>query len=409
MINTRDPSPSQQWKQRLTEEPRIDAASPDLPWAVMETLIEGRSSIDLDLMPVSSREEASDLVYQYGFNLSLPADVADVQAYMTEALNFIAYRFLSHATDWPSFGEPEAPLSEAPESIRACNDIVELLLIASSKTDVNRYWACALLKVIHTLVYIDNTPLYQYLDMASQAIMKRFEALITPEADGSMLLKGRYGQSLKLYAFQTKTRKSRESILMKLLSKKENVAENIWDLVGVRLVTFYPAEAILALEILRSQKVILFPNIVPSRSTNNLIDFDAFKRFYTAQNNAYQTGQIDFEAMAAVFQDAGLLYPEKRHPRENPMSSPAFRSLNVTCRHLLKTTGLAESVDSKNSPDTPKRSGTRFAFPYEIQFLDQTSYLQSQSGYESHNNYKQRQLFAARRRVLGALLNPKVV
>ena len=50
---------------------------------------------------------------------------------------------------------------------------------------------------------------------------------------------------------------------------------------------------------------------------------------------------------------------------------------------------------------------TRFAFPYEVQILDKASYLDSKVGHGAHASYKQRQLFAARRRVLGRLLqNP---
>jgi len=78
------------------------------------------------------------------------------------------------------------------------------------------------------------------------------------------------------------------------------------------------------------------------------------------------------------------------------LSSPQYRSLHITCRQLLRL----KSGDGSTE--------TRFAFPYEVQILDKVSYLNSKVGQGAHASYKQRQLFAARRRVLGSLLDNEV-
>jgi uncharacterized protein (TIGR04562 family) len=44
-------------------------------------------------------------------------------------------------------------------------------------------------------------------------------------------------------------------------------------------------------------------------------------------------------------------------------------------------------------------------FPFEIQIMDQKSYTQNNQGAAAHGRYKSSQLRAARRRVLGEILN----
>ena len=371
-----------------------DLTGLELPWEVLSAMIQGKSSIDLTSMPVYSRDQAISMVYNYGFDLNLPEDHAEMEGYFVEAVNFIEHRFLNPGMDWLAHGEPASPMERIPKAITSSRDVIDLLMMASQKDHPHRPWACALLKVIHTLVYIQNSPLYKYHAQASETILSRFRESLNPEEDGSVTLKGLHGRQLKLYAFEAKHHKPRESILIKLLCKKENVAENVWDLVGIRLVTFHPAQAILAVDILRENKTILFPNVIPSRSRNTLIDFAHFRELYESQLSAYKAGQINMEQMQQLFETHDFITPTETHSNQNPLSSPQYRSLHITCRQLLRVKsgeGLGE---------------TRFAFPYEVQVLDKASYLNSKVGQGAHASYKQRQLFAARRRVLGSLLAP---
>lgn len=366
----------------------------ELPWDVLSAMIQGKSSIDLTTMPVYNREQATSMIYNYGFDLNCPEDQAEMEAYFIEAVNFIEHRFLTPGLDWQAHGEPAAPLERIPKAITASRDVVDLLILASQKDHPHRPWACALLKVIHTLVYIQNSPLYKYHAQASETILSRFRKALRPESDGSVTLVGNNDRELKLYAFEAKHHKPRESILIKLLCKKENVAENVWDLVGVRLVTFHPAQAILAVDILREDKIILFPNVIPSRSRNTLIDFNHFREMYEKKLDDYKLGKINLTEVQRLFETAEFLTPTETHSYQNPLSSPQYRSLHITCRQLLRLKsgeGMGE---------------TRFAFPYEVQVLDKASYLNSKVGQGAHASYKQRQLFAARRRVLGSLLPP---
>ena len=48
----------------------------------------------------------------------------------------------------------------------------------------------------------------------------------------------------------------------------------------------------------------------------------------------------------------------------------------------------------------------KFFFPFEIQIMDKQTFLINQKGLGSHTEYKQNQLEAARKRVLGKILEP---
>jgi uncharacterized protein (TIGR04562 family) len=318
--------------------------------------------------------------------------MAEMEGYLIEAVNFIEHRFLTPSIDWVGLGEPPSPAERIPVALVESRNVLDLIMAASQKEHPHRGWACALLKVIHTLVYIQNSPLYKHHAQASETILSRFREVLLPEDDGTVLLQGYDGRSLKLYAFEAKHHKPRESILIKLLCKKENVAENVWDLVGVRLVTFHPAEAILAVELLRENKVIVFPNVIPSRSRNTIIDFEHFKAMYEAKLAEYEQGRCRMEEVMALFRTEDYQAPDSAPTNANPLSSPQYRSLHITCRQLLRVKSLGGLAE------------TRFAFPYEIQVLDKDSYLESKVGHGAHALYKQRQLFAARRRVLAGPL-----
>lgn len=374
-----------------------DTSGLELPWEVLSAMIQGRSSIDLTSMPAYSREQAISMVYNYGFDLSIPEDLAEMEAYFVEAVNFIEHRFLNPGMDWLAHGEPPSPVERIPRAVTSSRDVIDLLMLAAEKDHPHRPWACAILKVMHTLVYIQNSPLYKYHALASETILSRFREVLLPEDDGSVLLVGHDNRRLKLYAFEAKHHKPRESILIKLLCKKENVAENVWDLVGVRLVTLHPAQAILAVDILREEKIILFPNVIPSRSRNTLIDFNHFRELYETSLEEYKQGKINLDKMQKLFETDAFVTPTETHSNQNPLSSPQYRSLHITCRQLLR-------VKSNEG-----MSETRFAFPYEVQILDKASYLDSKVGQGAHASYKQRQLFAARRRVLGNLLPPVTI
>lgn len=373
-----------------------DATYTALPWDTLEAMIQGTSSIDLKSMPMQTREEAYQFVLRYGYDLDNESDALEVQEILLQAIQFIEnYLLQNPEIDWQAVGEATTSTSKIPAHLTQTLDILDLIMISSTAHDSDRHWACAILKVVHTIAHIQNGPYWHQFEEARKQILSAFDDILTPLGEENGVLLGKIGGSLlELWGFETKDQKSRESILVKLLCKKEHVAESIWDLIGVRLITQTPADALLAVNILREQKVLVFPNIIPSRSRNTLLDLDKFRHAYEAAFQSLERGKLsqdEFDDLIHHLDVMPFVDPndEFRHAH-NPSTSKAYRSLHITSRQLIRAqTAYGEQ---------------RFFFPYEIQILDKASFLESKLGNSAHSLYKQKQMIAARRRVLGLLL-----
>jgi len=389
---------------------QTDLTAFELPWETLDAIIEGKSPIDLNSIHALSHEEANELILSYGYDLRLEDDAAEMQSLLKETIEFIENRFLTDRIDWAEHDETVLPLSQIPEPIRSTSDIRDLILMAASAKKPEKLWACAMLKVLHTLVHLHNNPTLRYFQEASDSIILKFHHLLLPHPDGTFSLLGKNNRQIDLFGFETKYKKPRESILIKLLCKKENVAEEVWDLVGVRLITHIPADALLTIELLREQKVLLFSNIIPTRSRNTLIDFEAFRTEYERLFKDMQTGKRHFETINDLFQAVPIKPPKKPNDfSKNPSSLPDYRSIHITCRHFLNVQP-PEEHDELDLLDEPigelDSHGSRIAFPFEIQILDKESYLENEAGKTAHSLYKLKQVISARRRVLGRLLLP---
>jgi uncharacterized protein (TIGR04562 family) len=395
-------------------------ALPALPWPQVAALLNGISSIDLDSLLIQTRDDALMFLRNYGYDIERnQEDSLVVRSIFQEAIAFIERRLLcpqgvhhdEASAYWQQLNEAPNPSScqadgRIPATVRKCPDVATLLTWVSSNrsgtapmagakpiTSEESAWACAILKVMHTLAHIQHSPMYQALPVAREQILSRFSELVvhadTTDAshDQWMVAKGAitFGphhkplfllpphasglMPLPLHSFAIKDGKTRESILVKLLCKKENVAEEIRDLLGIRLVTHTPAQAATALAWLCAHQVIVPPNIIPSRSRNSLIDAETF---HQASQQLSSLGASTFNV-------------------HNPSSSHTYRAIHITGRQLVRT-GEGDSIRQ------------RFFFPFEVQITDADSERQSQHGDSDHKRYKQKQWATARRRVLGRLL-----
>lgn len=366
----------------------------DFPWEVLSTLVEGESPIDLRAMVLQDEAEAEKFLFHYGYDACHLRDRQELHQIFQEALIFLERRLLDATVDWVGQGEPPSPAERVPAHVVGEGNLVQLLLLAANGSGSDRDWACALLKVMHTLVHVRHSPVFLYLEEARKQIFARFEAVLTAEESHKVFFLGdaQNDRRLKLVGFEMKSQKPMDSILIKLLCKKESVAEDVWDMLGVRLVTHTPAEVLLALDILRQEKVILFSNIIPSRCRNTLLDLGTFRQAF--HETMAEHPPESWKALVALLQSIPVAPREGNYQEAyNPASSKAYRSVHVTARQLIRI-----PVEGVNQP--PKR----FFMPYEIQLMDRANYVESKVGSSAHSQYKWRQLAQARRRVLGPLL-----
>lgn len=383
----------------------------DFSWETLRSFLDGVSPIDLDRLAIQSRDEAYQFLVQYGYDLAIPSEHHDAWSVLREGVEYLD-RVLCPA---PIDGDQELSF---PEELRDIQDIPELLLLASYDNPLQP-WACALLRVMHTISHANHavrSPFYQEIQ---RQILQRYRQHVHQDENGKLFL-GTGLLAVPLEDIQLREEKSRDSLILKLLHKPDNVAQSVYDRIGVKLVTPTKVDAMLALRYIRRHHLAIFANIMPGRSKNTLIDLERFRAVY---ENIARPGEGLRTSWASLLESPAEEFEQPDPPPQNPHSSPDFRSIQFTCRQLIRVPNpqfsalakIREKLNDKLAPSeisdlladlkaTNPEPVLRFFFPYEVQILDLENHRKTETGETSHANYRLRQLRTARRRVLGHLL-----
>ncbi|MEB3197212.1 MAG: TIGR04552 family protein [Candidatus Sericytochromatia bacterium] len=356
------------------QSPREVAGSPisdpvyRFPWQTLESIVEGRSVIDLDGLRVSTREAACEFLRAYGLDPDEPTDQVELVQIAAQTKHFIEDVLL------PWRGLERLPV-DFPQQFG------DLLLLASTPDHAWRNWACSFLRVAHAVAHarFSHDPIL--IAAARQQIFDRFsEHLKLGQArmlvtDGEMVI--------PLLRCDFKPEKPWESLVLKLLHKVDSVAQEIYDHLGVRFVTPDKAYALLLLKYLRVNNVFAYPNVKPSRSINTLVDLPAFRRAFDELEEAYHQGELSFKEFTSSVHQLGVA-PEREHER-NPHSSTDYRTMQFTARALVRLV----------------RGGVvqRAFIPFEVQIMDAAAFAQNQEGTTAHHAYRIRQREAVCERV----------
>ena len=392
------------------------------PWPVMDVLIGGNSSIDMPELWVANWEEATEFMRSYGYDPEIPADLRVMHCIFIEAVAFIERKLLT-PREWSRGIRP-------PDEILELEDPRHLLLWAggSSPTDrLKRAWSCAVLRVMHTIAHIEGVNRYRGMTMARQQIMDRFRQFIWRDGDRQLWF-GEKDDRIRIERVEWKDQKTRNSIILKLLHKKDNVAETIYDYLGIRIVTSRLCDVMMAVKYLRQFHMLSYPNCIPSRARNNLIDVARFRAQVETLRDMLTAGSIsptEFENMVAR-----LAAPQAAPVTANPHSAQSYRSVQLTGRQLVTIPNEQLSwLDKLNrelkAHDAPPHTAavlrelntlvtgwhsvrearkiTSFV-PFEVQIMDMESHRQATAGAANHGKYKQSQVRAARKRVLNKVL-----
>lgn len=410
-------------------------------WETLDVLVGGRSTIDSnESLNVSTLDGATDFLQSYGFDLERPIEKAELLGNFHEALSFMRKYFL-----FPE--NPEGLRIDLPRKLLELTDPAQLLLwstgqgaagpgnteptlsgfIDKTPTDEPRrrsqdlrLWSCATLKVMHTISHMDKDLRSPYFSDIQKQILDRIYRVIENQ-EGRLSL-GRTKDFTKtgshfvpLVSFETKPKKSRESLLIKLLHKPENVAEDVFDRIGIRFVTHNRFDALRVIKFLKDAYVIMPANSKPSRSRNALIDVENFKTELTAiRTEGLSDVEMIYERLVKAC-DKNM----SADSVTNPYSSKTYKAIQFTCRQLVKIANPLyddlRKVKSLIKTETLSDEGRklldnldfqsiqreiRFFYPFEVQVCDEKSYRESIEGMSSHTAYKNAQVQAAMKRVM---------
>jgi uncharacterized protein (TIGR04562 family) len=347
---------------------KVVTGSSDFEWEILHAIVEGGSAIDLARVAFATREAAEDFLAAYGFDSRDEDGQREIAKILPLALTFLEEELL-----------PIGQVTEIPSELP--HDPVQLLLMASQVDHPLRDWACSLLRVCHVVAHGLYLPGRERVADAWGQVEVRMRSHIS-EADGVMYL-----GDIPIERLTFKTEKPWNSLLLKLLCKKDSVAEEIYDQVGCRIVTRTRSDTLRVVRYLHEKNVIVYANIKPSRSHNTLIDLADFRRFVNQAWTDMEMGRIspaEYEAHVAAYDGdppaTTEFAPWNRHTDQH------YRSLQFTARILIV----------RRSPEGVVE---RFFFPFEVQIMDSVSHARNMVGKSNHAAYRERQRDDARKRV----------
>ncbi|MGE3609431.1 MAG: TIGR04552 family protein [Bacteriovoracaceae bacterium] len=392
-------------------------------WETFDVVCSGKSSLDATnyLTDIYDKTQVTNFLYGYGFDITDPIENAELFGIFQEALQFIKRYFLIE-------GNPDGLDLKVPHYLYSITNISELFLAvtghSSSKLNTEEaLWAGAVLKVMHTILHADKDLRYRYFSTIQKQIFDRFYKFIHRDEENRLFLKSDIGgMTIPLYDFQTKAKKTRDSIIIKLLHKQENVAEELFDRIGVRIVTYNKLDALRVIKFLHKNYVIMINNIKPSRSQNTLVDLKTLRlRIYTLYKESIRKNYSEetfYQELNSLIEQCTPI--ESLH--DNKYSSEEYRAIHFTGRQLIKYRNpfmssfnevRKQALKDKENPisqsilnlDTsPISRDVRFFYPFEVQITDYESHLKNTQGEASHAEYKKAQLRSAMKRIFRPIL-----
>lgn len=397
-------------------------------WETFDVVCSGKSSLDANsyLTDIDNREQVASFLYGYGFDINDPVENAELFGIFQEALQFIKRYFLIE-------GNPEGLDLKVPHYLYTITNISELFLAATGRSSYKlkteeAMWSSVVLKVMHTILHTDKDLRYRYFSTIQQQIFDRFYKFIHRDEENRLFLRNEQGGlAIPLYDFQTKAKKTRDSIIIKLLHKQENVAEELFDRIGVRIITYNKLDALRVIKFLHMNYVIMINNIKPSRSQNTLVDLSLLrKRMFTLYKNAIREDYPE-ETFYQRLNDLIEQCVPGMGTHANVHSSEEYRAIHFTGRQLIKYRNpfmssfnevRKQALRDKENPlaqallhlDTsPISRDVRFFYPFEVQITDYESHLQNTMGEASHQEYKRSQLRSAMKRIFRPLIELKEI
>jgi uncharacterized protein (TIGR04552 family) len=253
----------------------------------------------------------------------------------------------------------------------------DLLLIASQKGK-RRTFACIVLKVMHVMHHLAGRELLTKLPVSADQIFHLVEEKVLRTVEELKTV------GCPIVEFEW-SRKHADSLITKLLAKKESIAADVYDKLRFRMITHTEEQLVFAMREL-TQRLIPFNYVIPGQSVNDIIRI----RETLDRSPALRRFLPEITDLAAVAAD-------KRPSPQNEFSGPGYRVINFVA-------DLPVRMDKFlcRAPDDPlfSENGTIVFVLTEFQIIDARTAENNESGENSHEKYKERQTSRVKARLM---------
>ncbi|HFE46824.1 MAG TPA: TIGR04552 family protein [Nannocystis exedens] len=317
----------------------------------IQLLLRGHSVVDWHRLAFTDEAEVRLLLALNCINLDDPQDCERLREVRLQAVRYIT----------------EVLKIRLDERIASTLPWLQLPLIASGKSGGAQRQACMLLKVMHIIYHLDARELRTTLAVSDNQIFSLVEENVTLMVDALRTA----GVSIVEFSW---SRKTKESLITKMLSKRETNAARVFDRLRFRLIVRERSDLVPALHIML-RRCIPFNYVVPGQTVNTLIDLDRL------------TSSAPEEAFAAQTEVDGA--------ETNEFSGAGFKILNFIADLPVRVGDLLLPEDRR----AQGRGNVVFVLA-EFQVLDRRTAESNEQGENSHAQYKHRQHQHVRVRLL---------
>ncbi len=312
-------------------------------------LLRGDSVVDWHRLGLRDEEDVARLLRVNGIDPTLPADRARAEDVRNRAVDYI------RETLGLRMGETVG--TDAP--------LEELFLLASNRGK-HRREACTLLKVMHIIYHLDARELRLLLPIPDNELFAHVEQSVVTLFDELATA----GVPVKEFAW---SRKTQDSLITKLLVKRESNAARVFDRLRFRVVVDRPADLLPTLHLML-QRFVPFNFIVAGQTVNTLVDTGSIERRVSRAR--------DFHALPLP-PETGL---------SNEFSGRGYQILNFVADLPVRVDELYDHL--------PEGKGNVVFVLAEFQLVDLGHRDANETGENSHKDYKRRQYQRVRERLL---------
>jgi uncharacterized protein (TIGR04552 family) len=329
--------------------------------AAIRNLLRGGSVIDWHRLYFTDRAEVDRFLRVNEFDPDNADDMARLSALREQAVEYLERHLGFRIPDEVADGVPAR----------------DLLLIASQKGK-RRTQACIVLKTMHVLHHLAGRELLTRLPVSADQIFHLIEDKVLHTVEEMK------SAGCAIVEFEW-SRKNADSLITKLLAKRETIAADVYDKLRFRTITQSEEELVFVLREM-TQRLVPFNYVIPAQSVNDIVDLrktiegsPALRRFLP--------DLLDLSNVAA----------DKKPPLQNEFSGPSYRVINFVADLPVRL----DKFLCRPPGDPLFSDGGAVVFVLtEFQIVDARTAAYNERGENSHERYKERQINRVRDRLM---------
>jgi uncharacterized protein (TIGR04552 family) len=328
----------------------------------VRNLLRGGSVIDWHRLYFTDRAQVDRYLRINEYDPANPEDIARLEDLREQAVEYLERHL--------GFRVSEEVASRLPAK--------DLLLVASQKGK-RRTQACVVLKVMHVLHHLAGGELATRLSVSADQIFQLVEDKVLRTVEEMK------GAGCQIVEFEW-SRKEQDSLITKLLAKRDNIAAHVYDKLRFRMITRNEEEIVFVLRELL-QRLVPFNYVIPAESQNDIVDLQSF-----IEQDPYLRSHLpDLLDLSNVAQD------KRNIPTVNEFSGPSYRVVNFVADLPVRVDKyLGLSADDPIFADT----GSVVFVLTEFQIVDMRTSQANEQGENSHERYKERQVLRVKARLM---------